>query len=351
LSSPDLRRDYFTSRLVIIAAEKSNEKALVKKTGRGVKSQVTPKNCEFCPGNEDKTPSADLVLVSKAGTLAKLSDEPGDYVKGWAVRAFLNKFPAVTPDAPRTYSDPPLYSEPAVGYHYIVVMTPKHSIDLSDIDEDQWVNVLTTVQDKSRWLYSKKNVSYVAIFINHGPDAGASIEHPHLQMMSLPILPPSIDQEARFVQKSLRERGICPMCEVLEKEEKGPRLIANATNFLVLAPWASVHRYEFWVFPKPHQTSFLKVTQRQLGELAEILRLSLKALAKTLNNPSFNLVIHTSPEKKTSKQIHWHLEIYPRLFRRAGLDRGMGIYVNTVPPERAAEELRKTIQILSKKKP
>jgi len=236
LSSPDLRRDYFTNRLVIIAAEKSNEKALVKKTGRGVKSQVTPKNCEFCPGNEDKTPSADLVLVSKAGTLAKLSDEPGDYVKGWAVRAFLNKFPAVTPDAPRTYSDPPLYSEPAVGYHYIVVMTPKHSIDLSDIDEDQWVNVLTTVQDKSRWLYSKKNVSYVAIFINHGPDAGASIEHPHLQMMSLPILPPSIDQEARFVQKSLRERGICPMCEVLEKEEKGPRLIANARNFLVLAP-------------------------------------------------------------------------------------------------------------------
>jgi UDPglucose--hexose-1-phosphate uridylyltransferase len=350
LSTPDLRRDYFTKRLVIIAAENSKQRASIKKTGRGMKAQILSKNCQFCPGNESKTPSADLVLVSKEGTLAKLSDESGDYVKGWTVRAFLNKFPAVTPDAPHTYSDPPLYSEPAIGYHYVVVMTPKHIIDISEIDEDQWINILTTVQDKSRWLYSKKNVSYVAIFLNHGPDAGASAEHPHLQIMSLPILPPSIDQEARFVQKPLRERGVCPMCEVIEKEEKGPRLIWSTDNFIVFAPWASVHRYEFWIFPKPHQTSFLKVTQRQVGELAEILRLSLKALAKSLNNPSFNLVMHTSPEKKTSKQIHWHVEVYPRLYRRAGLDRGMGIYVNTVPPERAAADLRKTIQILNKKK-
>ena len=345
MPTPDLRKDYFTNRVVIVAPRKRKLELPKKRIAK-----VDPKKCQFCPGNEKMTPLADLVLVSKLGTLAKLSDEPDYYVKGWAVRVFFNKFPAVEPDALRNYSDVPLYSEPAVGHHYIVVMTQKHTIDLTEIDEEQWVNVLTTVQDKSRWLYSKKNVAYVAIFLNHGEEAGASVEHPHLQMMSLPILPPTIEQEAKSLQKLLRERGICQMCNVIGKEAKGPRLITSTKNFIVFAPWASIHQYEFWIFPIAHQTSILRATQKEIGELASILRLSLMAMGKLLRNPSFNMVVHTSPEKKTSKQIHWHIEVYPRLSERMGVEIGTGVYVNRIPPEQAAKELSQVIDKLTNKK-
>jgi len=70
-----------------------------------------------------------------------------------------------------------------------------------------------------------------------------------------------------------------------------------------------------------------------------ILRSTLGGLSRALNEPAFNLVFHVSSEKKTTKQIHWHIEVYPHLTEWAGLEKGTGVYVNEAPPEQAAELL------------
>jgi UDPglucose--hexose-1-phosphate uridylyltransferase len=62
-------------------------------------------------------------------------------------------------------------------------------------------------------------------------------------------------------------------------------------------------------------------------------------MSKALNEVAFNLVFHLSPEKKNSRQIHWHIEIYPQLRKWSGLERGFGVYVNTVSPETSAQKL------------
>ena len=224
------------------------------------------------------------------------------------------------------------------------MLSQKHTIDVSEIDSEQWTNILTTVQDKSRWLYSQKHVSYVAVYMNHGVEAGAEIEHPHLQIVSLPTVPPVIEAEAKFMKKPLREKGICPMCVIVKKEESSKRIIGKTESFITFAPWASKHPYEYWIFPRQHEVSFVKSTQKGISELSEVIHKSIESLTKTLGIVAFNLVVHSSPEKKTSKQIHWHIEIYPRIETKTGLEISSNIQVNNILPEEAAKKLAKNFQ-------
>ena len=259
-----VRKDYFSESFVLFTNEKPDK---IKK----LKKVVKKKDCPYCPGNEHITGPADLVLISKEGTLAKLADEDESFVKDWTVRAFLNKDAIVSPDEERIFSDYPQYSEPATGYHYVVVLSQKHTIDVSEIGSEQWTNILTTVQDKSRWLYSKKHVSYVAVYMNHGAEAGAEIEHPHLQIVSLPTVPPVIEAEAKFMKKPLREKGICPMCVIVKEEESSKRIIGKTENFVMFAPWASKHPYEYWIFPRQHEVSFVKFTQKERKSIMSLI--------------------------------------------------------------------------------
>ena len=129
------------------------------------------------------------------------------------------------------------------------------------------------------------------------------------------------------------------MCKVVGVESNGPRLILSTDNFVAFAPWASSHAYEFWIFPRRHETSFLKVSQKEIQDLATMLKSTLGGLDTVLGNPPYNIAFHISSEKKTTKQIHWHIEIYPQVVKWAGLERGSGVYINPVPPETAAQLL------------
>ncbi|MDG7002054.1 MAG: DUF4921 family protein [Nitrososphaerota archaeon] len=330
---PELRKDYFTKKLVLVSNERENRPVEHLISAR----QSNPvNNCPFCPGHEEMTPPADLVLVSKESTLLKLADSDTERVEGWSVRYFQNSFPAVTPETDSKYSDYPLQSEPAYGYHHIMVVSPKHNATFGNLSADQWIDVLATLQDRVRWLYSKKTVGYVSVFVNSGYDAGASLSHPHLQTLTLTKLPPAIEEEAEAMHDSMTELGVCPMCKVVNIETNSQRSILSTESFVAFSPWASSHAYEFWIFPKHHETSFLKVSQKEIQDLATMLRSTLGALETALGNPSYNIVFHISSEKKTTKQIHWHIEVYPQIVKWAGLERGSGVYINPVSPESAA---------------
>jgi UDPglucose--hexose-1-phosphate uridylyltransferase len=70
-----------------------------------------------------------------------------------------------------------------------------------------------------------------------------------------------------------------------------------------------------------------------------MMRATLGGMSNALDGVPYNLVFHLAPEKKNSRQIHWHIEIYPQLRAWSGLERGFGIYVNNISPERSAELL------------
>ncbi len=327
----EIRKDYFTDKLSIILPD------------RGLKAgQVIPQKaekCNFCPGNEELTPPADLVLVKRGDTLIKQTDSEGDIIKNWSVRIFPSKNPLVTPNAPPSYGENPHYSEPAVGYHYILVASPKHDQPFSKIDMEQWTNILASLQDKVRWLYSQKGVSYVLVFANSAGEGTPTAVHPSIQIVTTPRVPPVVEEEADTVQTSLNDLGICPMCQVVSTETGGPRQILATDFFISFSPWVSTHPFEFWIYPKRHMTSILKLSQKEMMDLALMLRSTLGGMTKALDSHDFTMVFHSSSEKKTTKQIHWHIEVYPRKPHWSGLELGGGIYVNEASPEAAAQHL------------
>ena len=322
----ELRKDYVLDRFVIVPKNIADK-------------NVSNGKCPYCPGNEEMTQPAVLALVQKDGMLQRLSDTEENWVNDWCVRVFPSNEPAVSTSGQSSYSDKPLYSEPAYGFHYVVVAAPEHSQKLSNLSVEQWTNVLVVIQDRVRWLYTQKSVTYVSIYMNYGKDAGSYLDHPHMDMVTFSAIPPLIEQEAEAAHRYINENGVCPMCNVINVESSGPRQVLRTDSFLSFCPWAPTYPYEFWICPKRHITLFSKITQKEINDLALILRATLGGLSKALKDTSFNLVFHLSPEKKNSRQLHWHIEVYPQLSTWSGLERGFGVYINNVSPEHSAEVL------------
>ena len=321
----DMRKDYVSERFMIV--QKKDDKT------------SNPKKSPFAPGNESLTNPSVLSLVAKDGMLQRLQDNDDEYVENWSIRVFESKNPIVSVETENSYSDRPRYSEPAYGYHYIIVASPKEKDTFATIDTEQWSNLLVVVQDRLRWLYTQKGVTYVSIYANQGELAGSYNPHPHLNVLTFSTIPPVIEEEAESSHKILNEKGVCPMCHTINEETGGPRQILQTEGFIAFCPWAPSYPYEFWISPKKHTTSFSKITQKEINDLSLILRATLGGLSKTIKNVSYNLVFHLSPEKKNSRQIHWHIEIYPITKSWSGLERGYGVFLNDVSPEQAAEKL------------
>lgn len=317
----ELRMDYFMNRFSVILGKKIKEY----------------KKCPYCPGNEKMTGPADLVLVSRRGVLTKKSDEEGEYIKDWSVRAFRCRNPISDPSPPQTYSDYPHYMEPSYGYHYVVVATPKHGEGFHGMPLEQWENVLTAVQSMIKWLYGKKGVSYVSMFANY---SGGGSGHAHLNLVTFPRIPPRIEEEAKAIQRYRKESGRCLMCKVLSVEGDGPRQILTTGYFVAFCPWAPTYQGEFWIAPRRHEVSFVKMSQKELRDLGLMLRSTLGGFVRATGSDSYTIVFHVPSEKKSTAQFHWHIEVYSSGVE-SPMGKGLGIFVNQIPPERTARLLSK----------
>ena len=320
-----MRKDYLSERFMIVS----------KKNARN----ADPKKSQFAPGNEFMTNPSVLSLVARDGMLQRLQDSDYERVKGWSIRVFESKNPIVSVDAKHDYSNSPHYSEPAFGYHYVVVASPNEKATFATLDPEQWSNVLVVIQDRLRWLYTQKGVTYVAIYADRGELSGSGNSHPHLNLVTFSTIPPVIAEEAESSHNILNEKGACPMCQMINEEMGGPRQILKTEGFIAFCPWSPSHAYEYWIVPKKHVTSFAKITQKEINDLSLILRATLGGLSKSIRNVSYSLAFHLSPEKKNSRQIHWHVEVYPITRPLSGLERGYGIFLNDTSPELAAEKL------------
>lgn len=321
----EMRKDSILERFMIISPG----------NGKVIDNKKSP----YSPGNESMTNPSVLSLVARDGMLQRLQDSEDSYVTNWSIRVFESKHPAVSITTENTYSDKPHYSEPAYGYHYVVVASPKPKDTFASIDLEQWQNLLVVIQDRLRWLYTQKGVTYVAIYANHGIEAGADVSHPHLHLVTFSTIPPVIEAEAEATHRILNEKGVCALCQTVTAETGGARQILQTDGFIAFCPWAPSHPYEFWICPKKHTTSFSKITQKEINDLSLILRATLAGLTNSIKDVSYNFVFHLSPEKKNSKQIHWHIEVYPITSHWSGLERGYGVFLNKISPEQAAEKL------------
>ena len=211
--------------------------------------------------------------------------------------------------------------------------------------EQEILEVIQTYCQRYTELRTDPRVKLILAFRNHGPRAGTSLAHPHSQLVATPIIPLHIRQKYEVAIRHYDDTGRCLYCDVVAEEKAvGKRVVLETARFLVFQPFASEVPFETWIAPKHHNPCFARIDFEERLELASVLRKVLHAFHDALNNPDFNLIVHTAPVEDEDKPYFlWHIEIHPRLTTTAGFELGTGIYINTAIPEDTAAFLKAAV--------
>jgi UDPglucose--hexose-1-phosphate uridylyltransferase len=254
-----------------------------------------------------------------------------------------NKFPALRIEGDLEPSGEGLFDKmTGVGAHEVVIETPDHAASLASLPLDAVADVLLAFRERMLDLKKDPRFAYVLVFKNHGEAAGASLEHPHSQLIATPIIPIMVSEELAGSAQyyALKER--CVWCDMLRQERRdGRRLILESHGFVTLAPFAPRFPFETWILPVGHRAAFEDSTDEELRGLAGVLGEFLRRMNRVLGDPPFNFMLHTAPFREVQREsFHWRLEIIPKLTRVAGFEWGSGFFINPMPPEDAAEALK-----------
>lgn len=303
----ELTIDPLSGAWVLIAPERSRRPGSERRRrrSRSWPAQRLVSSCPFCPGNERLTPPEIARTDAASGSL------------GWRVRAFANRYPIRDASA-----------------HEVVVLTPRHDGALASMPAAQAAAALRTLQERTR-AHLSAGRRYVQVFVNHDLAAGASIDHPHAQVVAMDTVPPLLEREA-----SVLTGDACVLCRAVARECRAgaPRAVLCGD----LAAWCpswSAAAFELIVAPRAHRARF--DDDERPADLAGSLVLVLGCLDRAAGDPAYNLVVHTAPAG--SPDFHWHLHVRPRLSEPGGFELGTGISVAELAPEDAARALREAL--------
>ena len=333
---PQLRKNPVTREWVVVAKDRSRRPQDFKAPSEDASQRPTRKDtCPFCPGNESMTPPEVLAYRNHPG--------PGNS-PGWSVRVVPNKFPALGIEGDLSRRGIGMYDcMNGIGAHEVVIETPEHNQSLSTISRAQCAAAFWACRERFVDLSGDRRFKYILFFRNHGQVAGASLEHPHSQIIALPMVPVDVMAELDGMSLYAEYRDRCPYCDMVSQEiESAERVVFETPNYLVFEPFASKYPFETWIVPKRHQASFAELQRADMDEIAEAVQGALQRMDRTLNCPPYNLAMHSLPINTTRPEdFHWHMQICPRLTIAAGFELGTGVYINSTPPEDAAEFLRR----------
>jgi UDPglucose--hexose-1-phosphate uridylyltransferase len=335
---PELRRGPTSGRWVIVAPERARRPSDFEQRGSQLDEQE-PVDCPFCAGNEAMTPP-EIYRVPAPD--------------GWHVRVVPNKFPAL-----QDYEE--LGREAIEGFydrmngegtHEVIIEAPEHFLEISDLPEEQVQRIVDTYIVRLQELMKNPWFRYVLLFKNHGKEAGASLLHPHSQIIATPIVPQEVRSSLNIAKAYYERKERCLFCDVMLAEiRSGERIVEEDNGYVVWAPYDSRFPFELVVYPKTHSHDFTSLDNAQRRGLARILRRTLKRLTLLLGDIPYNFVLKTTPNPVPRPgrpgywttlpyDYHWRIAIMPRLTRVAGFEWGTGFYINPMPPEQAAGHLR-----------
>ena len=333
---PELRRDPITGRWVIIATDRAISarpilsaikfKSAARAFARSATATRTRLRRRFSP-----TATTAARPIPPAGRCASC---PINF-RRWASKATLNR------------QGEGIYDKMnGIGAHEVIIETPQHNLTLATMPTRQVEDVLWAYRDRILDLKKDRRFKYILIFKNHGEAAGASLEHPHSQLIALPVVPKRVREEVDGAREHYNLKERCIFCDII-RQETGKKRAPDLRKIRLrrLAPFAPRFPFETWIMPKVHQCAFEESQKAEFEQLAPLLKDMLHAPRPRARIPAYNYIIHTAPIGESAEDYyHWHLEIMPKLTKVAGFEWGTGFYINPTPPEEAAKFLREAAQ-------
>jgi len=362
-----LRFEEMTGTWVVFSSGRSDRPKQTIDTSLKTRLSELPdyvKDCPFCSGNEHLMPN---VLLS---------------INNNSMRVVPNKFPAVAPldnqfqhHESQQFLDQNVVNNevPAVGFHEVVIERPEHNDHIATSPDTSMArDLLMAFRERGRTHREFDAIEHSVFFKNHGSTAGASLVHPHSQIVSTPVVPVEAQRLQSLALEYFRRNRVSLYQQIVEEElrifqnmNQKSRVVDVTENFLAVVPYASPGPYVITILPRFDCTGtevengvdcsdFVSMTDDLLEECADILYSCLRRLHRRLDEPCFNLVVQTAPVPNRGVQaslhssafFRWHIRITPRLGAgaMAGFELGSGFFSNSHLPECDAAELRGAVE-------
>lgn len=288
-------------------------------------------DCPFCPGNEAKLPGI-------------LAETPSHSPPGWQVRVVPNKYPVARSSAPPTRQMiGHQITIPCHGHHEVIIESPRHNANPSSFSDEHIFNLVSLYHQRFSELSSRSGIETVVLFRNQGIAGGASLDHPHSQIIALGMTPPRLRSLADWMGRCWQETGRCVTCDELDLEcAHGQRVVENTQTFLAIVPFAASVPFEIWIIPKRHQASLVDINRVECADFGWILRDALRRLRSACGDPPYNFAVESFDFlDRDAAHAHWRLRIAPDLVTWGGFELATGVPINPSSPEADADLLRK----------
>jgi len=255
--------------------------------------------CAFCPGNEDLTPPE----IARIGSPLH-----------WEARVFRNKFPAIVPPE---------------GDHEVIVDSRDHSREITDAGISLW---------RARYAAAleREPAAYPVLFKNSGAYAGATIAHPHTQLVVLPDRP---DRWRRMIENGAG----CVLCDELAHAAEEETIVARAANATAFVRSHSRFAWSLMVVPSECEPSVLDAGDAVWRGVASVARDAVQAISRAFGErAAFNVLVYSDPHAD-ERSFHWHMELIPRLSTLAGFELSTGMFIRGATAKESARRWRRMI--------
>ena len=330
----EIRRDRIHNQYVIIAPERLYRPSLHAKHS---KEKISNAKCPFCEGSEFLTPK-ELFAIR----------ENESNTRGWRTRVIPNLYKAVQVELKDISQRDGLFEYiPGVGAHEILIDTPCHECKMQELevlDIENWLrSMIVRIDD----LKKDRRLIHLSIFKNSGANAGATQDHPHTQLLALPITPQSqqnfLEQNMRYYRR--HGRGIVE--DILHNElEAKKRVIYNEENFAAFCPFASAYPFEVMIAPKKNIPSLERCSRDDVTALTHCIKSVFEKLAAQLDDFDYNIHFMLAPLNPNfeneaymshlEKNYRFTVRIIPRIYTLGGFEIATGMTINPVAPEECA---------------
>lgn len=326
-SSPTLRWDALSARWCLLAAHRRD-------TPRDMTSRPDTlrdaSHCPFCPGHEREADPA--------------TEERLDADGRWVARAVTNRFPMMASGVDRgaVLHNGVFRERAAVGAHEVIIETTAHDTDLSDLSADALAVVLDLHRARHRALAARPDAAAVLLFKNRGPRSGASLRHPHSQVLTCPVVPPVVRRRDAVAARHFRREGSSLVQWLADAElADGSRVIASDAHFVALCPWASARSHETWIVPRAPIGHFGATPDALLGPFAAMLQQTLRKVRRVSADADYNLLLRQPARARWEEPwAHWFMEIQVRRGGDAGFELSGGMSCTVFSPEESAALMR-----------
>ena len=333
----EIRFDRIHNTHVIIAPERLHRPNLFKSKFSSTAKSI----CPFCEGKESFTPPEIFAIRENEANFS-----------GWKTRVVPNLYKAVQIEEEQGSKREGLFeSVNGFGAHEILIDSPCHMCGMAELEKEGIENWLRTIIIRKDDLAKDKRLIHLSVFKNSGQNAGATQEHPHTQLIALPILP---EEEILFLKRNMdyynvHGRGIV---EDVVKNEKiaEVRVLDEIGVFLAYCPYASAFSFEVIIAPTKNFASLCECSRSELSDLSLLIQKVFEMLNKQLNSFDYNITFHFAPLNSNFEDEYYmsdlgenftfYIRITPRIYTLGGFETSTSMAMNSVTPEEAARLLK-----------